>query len=488
MAPKKKPVPQSSKKKSPSKKPAVGVISPRRSPRSPQIRRKLPKRTHPYPSPKPTVPAKKKSLDVEKTPTTNVQRQSSVGSRQDSSSTPTTPRSAGRYELRNVTPTNYSAVRRRTSMFTPGRATLKTPSRTPFRTPKIKSFGLKHPPDITKASKLHKEDATLWKDQLKLLINRQLNICNLSSVHNFRYNFKNLRKQYEGTLKRMIEDVFASSMLTVNFSTTSFFSLVPNVVDAIYIQVNSLVPGNTVEEDKMMIVYSCWLFKTSHTQSKNIPGVEWFPVMLYTGRNVIHNVVVDWLQGSFDCYVTRRQLRQTDMMWIAGVWSGRKCFTSAHQRGEGSSIDFTYHVRHPDGTSNYPVPNTRSKLKLVMKLNMEDVHHIWDTIVDSSRGEMSVEELQLFFNTIGDCAQQLTFLPAELLQLQQLSTPCLSITSAGKVKLTCVRSASIVVNHLIDIFIQAMNCSALEDHLLADEVAESETSVFLTDDEDKEDK
>ncbi|ROT80514.1 Centromere protein L [Penaeus vannamei] len=409
MAPKKKPVPQSSKKKSPSKKPAVGVISPRRSPRSPQIRRKLPKRTHPYPSPKPTVPAKKKSLDVEKTPTTNVQRQSSVGSRQDSSSTPTTP--------------------------------------------------------------------------------RQLNICNLSSVHNFRYNFKNLRKQYEGTLKRMIEDVFASSMLTVNFSTTSFFSLVPNVVDAIYIQVNSLVPGNTVEEDKMMIVYSCWLFKTSHTQSKNIPGVEWFPVMLYTGRNVIHNVVVDWLQGSFDCYVTRRQLRQTDMMWIAGVWSGRKCFTSAHQRGEGSSIDFTYHVRHPDGTSNYPVPNTRSKLKLVMKLNMEDVHHIWDTIVDSSRGEMSVEELQLFFNTIGDCAQQLTFLPAELLQLQQLSTPCLSITSAGKVKLTCVRSASIVVNHLIDIFIQAMNCSALEDHLLkADEVAESETSVFLTDDEDKEDK
>nr|XP_027215174.1 centromere protein L-like [Penaeus vannamei] len=436
MAPKKKPVPQSSKKKSPSKKPAVGVISPRRSPRSPQIRRKLPKRTHPYPSPKPTVPAKKKSLDVEKTPTTNVQRQSSVGSRQDSSSTPTTPRSAGRYArlMRNVTPTNYSGRK-------------------------------------------------------KLLLNRQLNICNLSSVHNFRYNFKNLRKQYEGTLKRMIEDVFASSMLTVNFSTTSFFSLVPNVVDAIYIQVNSLVPGNTVEEDKMMIVYSCWLFKTSHTQSKNIPGVEWFPVMLYTGRNVIHNVVVDWLQGSFDCYVTRRQLRQTDMMWIAGVWSGRKCFTSAHQRGEGSSIDFTYHVRHPDGTSNYPVPNTRSKLKLVMKLNMEDVHHIWDTIVDSSRGEMSVEELQLFFNTIGDCAQQLTFLPAELLQLQQLSTPCLSITSAGKVKLTCVRSASIVVNHLIDIFIQAMNCSALEDHLLkADEVAESETSVFLTDDEDKEDK
>lgn len=84
-----------------------------------------------------------------------------------------------------------------------------------------------------------------------------------------------------------IEDVFASSMLTVTLSTTSFFSLVPNVVDAIYIQINSLVPGNTVEEDKMVIVYSSWLFKTSHTQSKNIPGVEWFPVMLYTGMIVI---------------------------------------------------------------------------------------------------------------------------------------------------------------------------------------------------------
>ncbi|XP_037775720.1 serine/arginine-rich splicing factor SR45-like [Penaeus monodon] len=208
MAPKKKPGPQSSKKKSPPKKP--GGISVRLSPRSPHIRRKLPKRSHPFSSPKPTVPSKKKSPDVEKTPKTDVKRQSSGGPSQASSSTPVTPRSAGRYELRNVTPASYSAVRRRTSVFTPGRATLKTPSRTPFRTPKIKSFGVKPPPDISQASRLHKEDAALWKDQLKLLINRQLSICNLSSVHNFRYNFKNLRKQYEGTLKRMIEDVFAS--------------------------------------------------------------------------------------------------------------------------------------------------------------------------------------------------------------------------------------------------------------------------------------
>lgn len=62
---------------------------------------------------------------------------------------------------------------------------------------------------------------------------------------------------------------------------------------------------------------------------------------------------------------------------------------------------------------------------------------VCSSIVDSSRGEMSVEELQLFFNTISDCAQQLTFLPAELLQLHQLNTPCLSITSAGKVG-TCL--------------------------------------------------
>lgn len=58
----------------------------------------------------------------------------------------------------------------------------------------------------------------------------------------------------------------------------------PGAVDVVRIDVSSLIPGETIEEDKMMTVYSAWMFKTSRKQSADMPEIVWFPVMLYTGK------------------------------------------------------------------------------------------------------------------------------------------------------------------------------------------------------------
>lgn len=53
------------------------------------------------------------------------------------------------------------------------------------------------------------------------------------------------------------------------------------------------------------------------------------------GREVIHYTVVEWLQGSFGCYVTRYGIRRSDLLWMAGVWSGRSCSDPTHSKKEG---------------------------------------------------------------------------------------------------------------------------------------------------------
>lgn len=58
------------------------------------------------------------------------------------------------------------------------------------------------------------------------------------------------------------------------------------------------------------------------------------------GKEVIHYTVVEWLQGSFGCYVTRYGIRRSDLLWMAGVWSGRSCSDPTHSRKEGTgSLD-----------------------------------------------------------------------------------------------------------------------------------------------------
>ncbi|XP_071524679.1 uncharacterized protein [Panulirus ornatus] len=406
--------------------------------------------------------------------------------KQDSS--PKTPRSAGRYELRDVTPSFYGTRRVSKIFNTPGRTPRKTPFTTPFKKPKLRTLGRELAPDLKAAEKIYKEESQIWKEHLISFLNKTHKLCNLSSVYNFKYKTKSLRIKYESTLKNKVQEVYPSPLLTVKLATTACLTLKPGAVDAVYIHIKSLVPGITADNDRMMTVYSAWMIRSSHTQSGDAPGTEWFPVMLYTGREIIHHAVTEWLQGSFGCYVTKYGIRQNDLLWVAGVWSGRPCSVISHHKDNEIKVYLTYHINPPSGIVPFSPPNARGKPKLMIRISLRDIHHIWESIVDTSRDEMSVDELREFFSCMDNLTSEITCVPTSLLNLYQLNTPCITLNGDGKVRLTCGRSAPVVLNHLMDIFIQTTNCSALDgilkDAAVRDDLREgSENEEGATDEE-----
>ncbi|XP_066978831.1 centromere protein L-like isoform X2 [Macrobrachium rosenbergii] len=387
------------------------------------------------------------------------------------------PRSSERYNFRNITPPSYklnvrytparTPLRTPAGMLqrtpagmlqkTPARKLGRTPMATPFRTPRIRPLESESQSDPSAAFKLHREEAVTWKEHLKLLTSRIHKLCYLSSMSNFRYGDKLLRKKYENFLKNKVLEVYPSAVLTVSLSTTSCLTLQPKTVDAVRIEINSLSLGNTTDEDVDMNVYSAWLFRSSKTQSQSFSGLEWFPVMFYTGREVIHHVVMNWLQGSFGCYVSRYGIRQNDLMWIAGVWSGRLCPLPSHQSRKHLMVDFVYHIHPPFGTDALPDPNHKGKPRIAVSISLKDIQHVWTNIVDSSSDQMKEEDLTEYFSTINSFAERLTQIPMYLLQLYRLQTPCINLSADGKVRVPCSRSVKIIVNHLIDIFLQILD-------------------------------
>lgn len=80
-------------------------------------------------------------------------------------------------------------------------------------------------------------------------------------------------------------EAYPSPQIEVKITPTSCLSWKSSVVDAVWFEVKSLVPGDTPEEDKMVVVYSSWLIRAVKVQSSSMRNVEWLPVMLYSGNS-----------------------------------------------------------------------------------------------------------------------------------------------------------------------------------------------------------
>lgn len=341
----------------------------------------------------------------------------------------------------------------------------RTPGRsgrpTPYKTPRLGTVPWHR---VSARTSVKKEDARKWNEHLKGLLHRPMKLCNLSSLANFQYKDEKLRVKYEKTLKNKVLEVFPSPLVVVKFTLTSCLSWHSSVIDAVWLEVTSLVPGDTADQDKMVVVYSAWLIRTTHIQSSRLKNMNWLPVMLYTGRELIHQVVVNWVQGSFQCYVARCGMRQSDLLWMAGLSSRLRCRKSSHNLDE-CKVEFSYLIIPPCGTTNFPSPNDRGKPRTVIKVPLKDVREVWNRLVGDSSNEVSLEDLQRFLSAIDGVTSHIIGLPSSHLRLQQVSTPCFVLNSNGKVRLTCKHSMSLVIQSLMDVFIQTTTCYNPDDHL-----------------------
>ncbi|KAG0721404.1 hypothetical protein GWK47_046536 [Chionoecetes opilio] len=345
-----------------------------------------------------------------------------------------------------------------------------------YKTPRLSAVPWRR---LTARTSVKKRDEKLWNEHIKELLRRSMKVCNLSSMANFRYKEEKLRAKYEKTLKNKILDVFPSPQMAVKFAVTSCFSWQSSVVDAVWIEVKSLIPGDTEEEDRMVVVYNAWLIQSNHFQSSNRKNVKWLPVMLYTGRELIHQVFVEWLQASFECYVARCGMRQSELLWMVGVCSRLRCKNSAHN-SEDCQIEFNYSIKPPAGMSGFSAPNDRGKPRIVIKLPLRDVHEVWNRFVgNSSSEEVSIENLQKVLFAIDNVTSLISGLPTSLLRLQQVRTPCAALSCTGKVRLMCQRSIATVTQCFMEVFIQMATSYDPDDHLQTRGEENSEKRVAL---------
>ncbi|KAK7073724.1 hypothetical protein SK128_023309 [Halocaridina rubra] len=437
------------------------------------------------PSPKKMSPAKippSASRRREKTPDSH-SKPSTSGDTPRSAFTPmvdrpslVTPRSNERYELRSITHPSYSLKSRRrisSSLLktprgiangTPSRIIGKTQIRTPFRTPKIKLIGRQPPQNTQQLFRKHKDEALIWKADLRAMTSKTYKLCNLSTMSNFKYQNSRLRRKYETHLRNKILEVFPAPLLTVALSLSSCLTLQPDAMDAIRIEVTSLNVGENEAEDEMISVYNAWLFRTTSVQSIPLENSDWFPVMLYHGKELLHHAVLDWLQGSFGCYISRYGIRQSDLLWIAGVWSGHKCALKSHSSSSDNKIHLAYLFHALEGMALHPSqPRGQSRMKF--SIAQTDIHHIWENIIDVSRQRVMEEELIEFFTTLNSLVHKFTAMPAYLLSLHQLKTPCMKLSADGTVRVSCTHSVRVMVKHLIDIFVQSLSFHSDESEM-----------------------
>ncbi|MPC37541.1 hypothetical protein E2C01_031026 [Portunus trituberculatus] len=158
---------------------------------------------------------------------------------------------------------------------------VKTPSKTrqatSYRTPRLKTVPWLRVSGQTSAKK---RDAKMWSEDLNGLMRRSLKLCNLSSMTNFKFKDEKLRAQYQKALKsklyhihtcligshssppgksahgfplewKLVLDAYPSPLVKVKLNVTSCLSWQSSIVDAVWLEVSSLIPGETEAEDKM---------------------------------------------------------------------------------------------------------------------------------------------------------------------------------------------------------------------------------------------
>ncbi|KAK4299077.1 hypothetical protein Pmani_028628 [Petrolisthes manimaculis] len=370
---------------------------------------------------------------------------------------------------------------------TPGRTTALTPGQTPFRippkTPRRMSIGHTSGQEWKDAENRFEGNAGEFTKDLNELLNRSWKMCNVSAMSNFNYQSKTYKTKYAQYLKAKIHQNYPSRMLKVEISTSSCLRYDTEKVDAVKITVASHIPGDSADKDHYATVYTTWLIHSDAEQSCS--SDQWFPIMIYSGREVIHYTVVEWLQGSFGCYVTKYGIRRSDLLWIAGVWSGRSCSNPAHAKKQECQVIFTYHI-NPPSQMKFSDPNSRGRPKLVIRLSQKDVHHIWETIMGTGP-EVKSQQLKEFFSCMDGLAGEILCLPSSLLSLCYLQTPCMYLAGNGKMKLTCRRSAQFMLNNLGEIYIQTCNSWKFRGLFmdLKDQVGQGQHKTILSEVDEK---
>ncbi|XP_067846889.1 centromere protein L isoform X2 [Heptranchias perlo] len=260
-------------------------------------------------------------------------------------------------------------------------------------------------------------------EQIAVLLQKQWRLYHVTPLYRFSYT---MLKKYSNELsvfiatekkkKGMAVEVGIELASKAKFSMLAGLRATESDPEAVFIQITTKTWVQQAADEK--VVWSGWLCCVDGDLGflESLP-VEFtcLPLLFANGPETVTAMVGEWLQKTFDCYVSAFPISSENLSWMAAMWAN--CFS-----------DSVHRVMELE----WSVPPVQ--LTISLSIHPEDAKELWDSI-HTDEDEITIEEVQLFMSSLHSHFYRHFGVRLAATRLVKVSTAVASAHCDGKLKL-----------------------------------------------------
>ncbi|XP_072130859.1 centromere protein L [Mobula birostris] len=259
-------------------------------------------------------------------------------------------------------------------------------------------------------------------EQIALLLQKQWHLYHLTPLYRFSYT---MLKKYSNELSVFIASEKKKGMAVevgIELASKAKFSMLAGLratesdPEAVFIQITSKTPVQQSSDEK--VVWSGWLCCVDGDLGflASLP-VEFtcLPLLFANGPETVTAIVGEWLQKTFDCYISAFPISSENLTWMAAMWAN--CFS-----------DCIHRVMELE----WSVPPVQ--LTISLSIHPEDAKALWDSI-HGDEDEITIEEVDLFMSSLHSHFYRHFGVRLAATRLVKVTTGIASAHCDGKLKL-----------------------------------------------------
>ncbi|XP_020369732.2 centromere protein L [Rhincodon typus] len=259
-------------------------------------------------------------------------------------------------------------------------------------------------------------------EQIAVLLQKQWRLYHVTPLYGFSYS---MLKKYSNELSVFIAtekkkgvaiEVGIELASKAKFSMLAGLRATENDPEAVFIQIMAKTAVRQSVDEK--VVWSGWMCCVDGDLGllESLP-VEFIclPLLFANGPETVTTMVGEWLQKTFDCYISAFPIRSENLTWMAAMWAN--CFSDSVQR----MMELEWFVP--------PI-----QLTISLSIHPEDAKALWDSI-HTNEDEITIEEVELFMSSLHSHFYRHFGVRLAATQLVKVSTAVASAHCDGKLKL-----------------------------------------------------
>ncbi|XP_067894011.1 centromere protein L isoform X2 [Heterodontus francisci] len=259
-------------------------------------------------------------------------------------------------------------------------------------------------------------------EQIAVLLQKQWHLYHVTPLYRFSYT---MLKKYSNELsvfivtekkKGMAVEVGIELASKAKFSMLAGLRATESDPEAVFIQITAKTPVQQAADEK--VVWSGWLCCVDGDLGflESLP-VEFIclPLLFANGPETVTAMVGEWLQKTFDCYISALPISSENLTWMAAMWAN--CFS-----------DSVHRVMELE----WSVPPVQ--LTISLSIHPEDAKALWDSI-HGDEDEITIEEVELFMSSLHSHFYRHFGVRLAATRLVKVSTAVASAHCDGKLKL-----------------------------------------------------